>query len=89
MQKIICTYDDYDKYIELFQKMNFKAMDYVPEKKELLNLIFPNLQKFIVLLMWIDETGYETEENKECRTLIRRALTSNLELVESETTDVD
>ena len=83
MKKIICTYDDYDKYMDLFQEMNFKAMDYVPEKKELLNTIIPNLRKFIVLLMWIDETGYETEDNKECRAIIRRTLTNCLDLRES------
>ena len=81
MQKIVCTYDDFDKYIELFQKMNFKAMDYAPSKEELLNVIFPNLSKYIVLLMWIDETGYDTDENMEARSLIRKALTSQLELV--------
>ena len=87
MQKIYCTYDDYDKYMDLFQKMNSKAMDYVPEKKEFINTILPNLSNFIVLLMWIDETGFETEENKEMRTLIRRTLTSTLELVETPETN--
>lgn len=89
MQKIICTYDDYDKYMELFQQMNFKAMDYVPDKKDLVNIIFPNISKFVVLLMWIDETGFETEENKETRALIRKFLTTSLELIEGENDDGD
>ena len=87
MQKICCTYDDYDKYMDLFQKMNFKAMDYVPEKKELINTILPNLASYVILLMWIDETGFETDENKEVRTLIRKTLTSQLELIEEQCED--
>ncbi len=87
MQQVKCTYDDYDKYMELFQMMNFKAMDYVPEKKELLNIIFPDFPKYVLLLMWIDETGYETEENRECRALIRKVLTTNLILIETDSTN--
>lgn len=82
MQTITCTYNDFDRYLDVFQKMNFKAMDYAPSKKELLEEIFPNLSKYIVLLMWIDETGEETEENAESRALIRKVLTTNLELID-------
>lgn len=79
--KIRCSYDDYDKYVELFHKMNYKANDYVPEYKDFINVILPKLPEYIIMLMWIDETGENTEENIEIRKMIRQILTSNLELV--------
>ena len=80
--KIQCTYASYDKYMELFQMLNYQANDYVPEINEIINVILPNLPKYIVMLMWIDETGYDTDENIESRKLIRKILMSSLELIE-------
>lgn len=83
--KIKCTYEDYDKYTELFHSLNYQAADYTPEKTELINVILPNLPKYILMLIWIEETGYETEENSESRKLIHKILTSSLELIDDAT----
>ena len=82
MKKIVCTYDDYDKFLEVFQKMNFKALDYAPTKSEMINTIIPNIENYLLFLLWIDETGNTTEDNKEVRDLIRKTLISCLELEE-------
>ena len=81
--KIVCTYDEYDKMEEIFNKMYFKASDYVPTMYDLSERIIPNLSKYVVFLFWIDLTGHDTEENKEIRRMIRKLLTEKVELIES------
>lgn len=35
MKKIVCTYEDYNKYAEVFEHMSFKALEYVLTWKQL------------------------------------------------------
>ena len=61
--RIICSYDDYDCLEEIFERMSFKADEYVPTMDELKNEVEPNIQKYIKFLLWVDLTGIKTEEN--------------------------
>lgn len=83
MAKIQCTFEDYDKYEELFQNMYFQAGRFAPTVGELKQVILPNLEGYILFLLWIDITGIETADNTESHQLIRQVLRQNLELVDS------
>ncbi len=80
MKTFLMSYDDYDKYNEVFDTMPDKANDYAPNLGELRSEIEPELQKYIFFLMWVDRTGYQTEENEKSRKYIRRLLRQNMEL---------
>ena len=43
MKKIVCTYEDYNKYAEVFEHMSFKALEYVPDLETIKKIIVPNL----------------------------------------------
>lgn len=73
MNKVICLYDTYDKYMDIFDAMKERAGDYVPSPSDMIT-IKENLPKFIPFLLWIDDTGCETEENREMRHEISRIL---------------
>ena len=62
-----------DKTFAIIDKMNFPAFEYCPTIEEL-KLIVQNPEKYAPFLMWIDETGYDTEENQEARAIIRAYL---------------
>ena len=73
MNKVICLGDTYEKYLDIFDNMKEKAGDYVPSIADM-NIIKENLPKYVPFLLWIDDTGYETEENKAMRKEISRTL---------------
>ena len=82
MNQIYCTFEDYDKFCEVFDNMFYKTNGYAPTLEEIHSRISPNLNEYIVFLIWILETGVDTEENKECRDAIREILNQNFLLVE-------
>ena len=73
MNKIICLESTYDKYMEVFDRMKERAGDYVPSNSDM-SVIKENLPKYVPFLLWIDDTGYETEENKAMRKEISKIL---------------
>lgn len=79
--KIICTDEDFEKYCEVFDKMTFQAENYVPTLKEIKTVIVPNLPKYMLFLLWIDCTGYETNNNAKIRRLIRQIIHNNLKII--------
>jgi hypothetical protein len=72
--KIVITYSDLDKYYEVFEKMDVKANEFCPTTEELYQLIVPKIYDYILFLLWIDETGIETEENKQDRLNVRKII---------------
>lgn len=73
MNKVICLYDTYAKYMDIFDGMKERAGDYVPSPTDM-TIIKENIPKFVPFLLWIDDTGYETDENREMRHEISRIL---------------
>ena len=89
MKKIVCTYEDYNKYAEVFEHMSFKALEYVPDLETIKKIIVPNLPEYILFLLWIDETGYETKENAKIRRLLKQIIYKNFEIVHSKAGDTE
>ena len=75
MRKFKISFDDMNKYCELFTQMKSpSAGEYVPSEEEL-DSIIPRLDGALILfLLWIDETGIITDENKEMHKKIRDLL---------------
>ena len=84
MATIKMSYDENDNYYCLIDKMRSKAGSYAPTMDEINFEIYPNLQKYIEFLMWIEQTGYDTEENKKARKLIKQILIEEIELYEGD-----
>lgn len=74
----------YEKYCKAFQEMKDKAGSYTPTGNEIYQRIYPELEKYILFLLWIEMTGYDTEENKKNRQIICTILKEELKLVEKE-----
>lgn len=83
-EEIKCTYEVYEKYCKAFQEMKDKAGSYTPTENEIYQRIYPELEKYILFLLWIEMTGYDTEENKKNRQIICTILKEELKLVEKE-----
>lgn len=84
LKEIKCTYEVYEKYCKAFQEMKDKAGSYTPTENEIYQRIYPELEKYILFLLWIGMTGYDTEENKKNRQIICTILKEELKLVEKE-----
>lgn len=82
-QQSIETLQD-EKYCKAFQEMKDKAGSYTPTENEIYQRIYPELEKYILFLLWIEMTGYDTEENKKNRQIICTILKEELKLVEKE-----
>ena len=81
MPKIQCTFDDYDKFCDMYRTMDYPAADYVPTEKDLKEITL-NVDRYVKFLIWIDVSGYDTEENKKMRKKIRHLLQKVLILVD-------
>ncbi len=82
MGKIYCTFSDYEKFCEVFEAMYYKANCYVPTMEEITERIQGNEEEYILYLLWILETGEETEDNRECRQKIRELVNKHFSLVD-------
>lgn len=80
--KIIISNRYYEKYCDFFDRMKMRADAYSPDLQVIRNDILPNLEENIVFLMWIDETGFETDYNRESRAAVREILRSCLEITD-------
>ena len=85
MNKIICTEEQYNSIYDRIDQMDVMADEYVPSEKDFIE-ICENLDIYMLFLIWIDETGYETEENEKMRKRINHLIRNNLIIKES---DVD
>lgn len=76
------TFDEMmDKIDIISEDYNLKANDYAPSLEELAE-IKDELEKYYPFLCWIDETGYDTEENAEARQIIRMLITKFVDVTE-------
>ena len=83
LKEIKCTYEVYEKYCKAFQEMKDKAGSYTPTENEIYQRIYPELEKYILFLLWIEMTGYDTEENKKNRQIICTILKEELKYSKS------
>lgn len=75
------TEEQLSNMYKIFDNMDLKANDYVPKKDEL-DEIMDNLVEYMKFLMWIEETGYETEENKDMRARINKIIKDELNITD-------
>ena len=91
-KKIIMTFDEFDKAVEKFQKMEFKCEDWLPTTKQIdYYLEHSNDKKtYLLFLNWIIETytvedGPKKEEKEKefskIEKYINHILIENLELI--------
>jgi len=66
---------------DTFDKMIFTADEYVPTQEDLKE-ICRNLPYYMPFLLWIEETGYDTDENIEMRNVIKGMIGKQLILDE-------
>ena len=83
MMTVSCSYDMLEDIYNTFDAMDYKAGEYTPAEEDL-KLILENLAEYLPFLLWIDETGIETEENAEIRHSIREIIKTRLNLFENE-----
>lgn len=69
---------DFDKFIDVFNRGKVRADSYCPTPDECDDILLKNLSKYIPFMLWIEETGYETEENAENRKYLRHLLYSRM-----------
>jgi len=73
-KKFVISNRIYEKYCTAFDQMELKAGPFSPDLEVIRKEILPNLEDNIVFLMWVDETGIETEDNKRSRGMVREIL---------------
>lgn len=78
---IKCRENDYQRLIRIFHKMKEKPYEFVPTRWDLEKYIIPNLNKWIIFLLWIKEMGIETTENKVIRNDICKLIDTTLVIV--------
>lgn len=75
-------------YADICRQMD-PAGDYAPSDKELasiesiLNQGQPSAEEWLYVLMWIDESGTETDENREQRRKMKELINRHLEITET------
>lgn len=85
MTHVRMSFDSYDRFTELFNRMEYRADEYTPTIDELEGPITCYFPKYALFLMWIDETGVTTPDNAWPRRIIRGLLTEGLELFSEDT----
>ena len=81
MKKVKMTYDDYDKYIDVCEKMTFRCGSWLPKVEDIQYYAEKlNAKHFIEFLIWILETysGEKDEEYKKVQSCINSILYENL-----------
>ena len=79
-EKIYLKEDTFYALCDEMEDMVYRANDYAPTVDEMLDVVIPHINYFSLLLIWIDETGYDTPENKESRKIVRDILKERLVL---------
>ena len=87
IRKIHCTYADMEKYYTAFENISFLPYDFTPTMDQLENEICPNIEQYVVFLLWIDEMGVRTQENELEHNEISNILKHCLILLEDDVDD--
>lgn len=74
---LLITYNEMDKIYDTIDQMLFKAKDYVPTMDELQEME-NDIQKYYRFMLWLDETGEDTDENFYERAELRRIIKDNI-----------
>ena len=81
-KKFVISNRIYEKYCSAFDHMELKAGAFCPDLEVIHREILPNLEDNIVFLMWVEETGIETEDNKKSRAMVREVLKNCLTITD-------
>ena len=84
IKTVRCSYKQYDKLLAIIEQMQVRADDYAPSVEEINTRVLPNLEKYMAFLIWIDDTGYDTDENVEARQYIKEIVKTSLQLYDNE-----
>ena len=72
-------YKKFERLCRDLESLEFDADEWVPSEDDM-KIIEGDLKKYIKLLLWVQETGRETEENAEMRKRITLLLRNNLKV---------
>lgn len=72
-------YKKFERLCRDLEDLEFDADEWVPSEDDM-KIIEGDLKKYIKLLLWVQETGRETEENAEMRKRITLLLRNNLKV---------
>ena len=72
----------YEQYCGFFDNMELKANSFAPDPDVIIKDVLPNLEDNIIFLMWVDETGFETDLNSESRAMVREILKKCLDITD-------
>lgn len=65
---------DLTYFSDVFKMGKLKADTYCPTPEEITEIISGDLGRYLPFLLWIDQTGITTEENKDRREYLRSYL---------------
>ncbi len=82
MKKFTCSFQQFDEFCETMQRIDYHAGPYAPTVRELIERVEPEIETFIMFLLWVNETGFETDENRMPRRMIGEMLRTHIELYE-------
>ena len=81
--KITISNNDFECICQKIDTMLYTADSYCPTKDEILFIALEDLPRFLPFLMWVDETGKETPENKKDRKYLRSVLKEYVVVIEN------
>lgn len=76
--RVFVTETGFDKFLEIINRGTIRADAYCPTQEECDQILVKELDKYAPFMLWVIETGYDTPENKENRTYLRRLLYSKM-----------
>lgn len=76
--KVVVEEAGFDKFLEVINRGKIRADAYCPTQEECDQILVKKLAKYAPFMLWILETGYDTPENKENRSYLRRLLYSKM-----------
>lgn len=80
--EVECDYETYDRLVDCFSKMKYQAGEYVPDEADMDRYVEHGDGSYMDFLIWIMETGTETEENRFMRRRINAYLREHLTLTD-------
>lgn len=80
MDNVVCDEKTFQSMYDVFEKMTFTADDYTPTEIEL-KMLCDDLPRYMPFLLWIEDTGYDTDENIKMRKTIRQIIKNKLRIV--------
>lgn len=80
IETIKITWRQFEKICDTFDHMYFTADNYCPTKEEIVIYALNDWKTNYLFLLWVEETGVETEENKEDRKFLSQMLRKYLSI---------